>query len=34
MGLGILLSVIAPNFKDALDKLSVGTTSIPAAFPK
>lgn len=31
MGLGILLSVIAPNFKDTLDKLSVGTTSIPIA---
>lgn len=31
MGLGILLSVIAPNFKDTLDNLSVGTTSIPIA---
>lgn len=31
MGLGILLSVIAPNFKDTLDKLSIGTTSIPIA---
>ncbi|MGG0666859.1 ACR3 family arsenite efflux transporter [Viridibacillus arvi] len=31
MGLGVLISVIAPNFKDALDTLSVGTTSIPIA---
>ncbi|MFG3613368.1 ACR3 family arsenite efflux transporter [Rummeliibacillus stabekisii] len=31
MGVGILLSVIAPNFKDTLDTLSVGTTSIPIA---
>ncbi|MGX9134913.1 ACR3 family arsenite efflux transporter [Rummeliibacillus sp. JY-2-4R] len=31
MGLGIVLSIIAPNFKDTLDKLSVGTTSIPIA---
>lgn len=31
MGLGILLSIISPNFKDALDKLSIGTTSIPIA---
>lgn len=31
MGLGIVLSIIVPNFKDTLDKLSVGTTSIPIA---
>ncbi|MFG3613501.1 ACR3 family arsenite efflux transporter [Rummeliibacillus sp. G93] len=31
MGLGIVLSIIFPNFKDTLDKLSVGTTSIPIA---
>ena len=31
MGLGILLSIISPNFKETLDKLSVGTTSIPIA---
>jgi len=31
MGLGIVLSMIAPSFKDTLDKLSVGTTSIPIA---
>ncbi|MGM9966096.1 ACR3 family arsenite efflux transporter [uncultured Rummeliibacillus sp.] len=31
MGLGILLSIIVPDFKDTLDKLSVGTTSIPIA---
>jgi len=31
MGVGIVLSIIAPNFKDTLDKLSVGTTSIPIA---
>lgn len=31
MGLGVLISVIAPNFKDTLDTLSVGTTSIPIA---
>ena len=31
MGLGILLSILVPDFKDTLDKLSVGTTSIPIA---
>ncbi|MGE7932034.1 ACR3 family arsenite efflux transporter [Viridibacillus arvi] len=31
MGLGVLISVIAPNFKDTLDTFSVGTTSIPIA---
>ncbi|RPJ96409.1 arsenical-resistance protein [Rummeliibacillus sp. TYF005] len=31
MGLGILLSIIVPDFKETLDKLSVGTTSIPIA---
>ncbi|MBK3496879.1 ACR3 family arsenite efflux transporter [Viridibacillus sp. YIM B01967] len=31
MGIGILLSVVAPNYKETLDALSIGTTSIPIA---
>lgn len=31
MGIGIIISLIVPNFKNVLDSLSVGTTSIPIA---
>ena len=31
MALGILIGVVAPNFKEVLDTFSVGTTNIPIA---
>ncbi len=31
MGLGVLVGILAPGFKDVLDTFSVGTTSIPIA---
>ena len=29
MAIGIVIGVVAPNFKDVLDTFSVGTTNIP-----
>src|SRR3954469_6946836 len=31
MALGILIGVVLPNFKEVLDRFSVGTTNIPIA---